>query len=92
MDPGPLFGYIFHAFLCFLDHLAEHHFCIDLLSIFGWILMVCLMFFDTFSIRARNLLNLQKQLFFLMNSNDFTILENMIFDDFHIFFRYKFWH
>ena len=29
---------------------------------------------------------------FTMNFNDFTIQRNMIFDDFHEMFRYKFWH
>ena len=54
---------------------------------FGIIFVVLV---DTFSVRARNLLNLQKKNSFRINSHDFTIHRDMIFDDFHDLFRYQF--
>ena len=48
-------------------------------------------FVDTFSVRARNLLNLEKSLF-LMTLNDITINKNKKDYDVHDLFRYLFWH
>ena len=42
-------------------------------------------FADTFSIRARNLLNLQKTIVFTMDSNAFTIQEDMLLMIFMVF-------
>ena len=66
-----------------------HGFVIDLWMDLGIIVDACLI---PFSVRARNLLNPSKPYVFTMNLNDFTIQKNMICDDFHNLFHYKFWH
>ena len=50
-------------------------------------------FFDACTVRTFNLLNHQKNTcFFTMNFDDLTIQKNIIFNDVHDLFRYKFWH
>ena len=49
-------------------------------------------FLDTFSNRARKLINLHKLLFLQFFFKDFTVQRKIFFDDNHDIFRYQFWH
>ena len=51
-----------------------------------------LMFFDIFSVRARNLQHCSKTLVFTMSLNDLTMQRNIYFHNFHNVFRYQMWH
>ena len=60
-----LFGSFLNSFLndllCLLHHFFKYEICFDFAWSLGWMLVSCLMLLDTFSVRARNLLNLKNQ-------------------------------
>ena len=84
------FDHLLGVVLCFGYRFIEHEISIEFSSILGWMLVSLLMFFNTFSARVRNLLNLQNHIL-KMNLHDLILQRKIRFDDFHDIFRYLFW-
>ena len=62
-DFGCLLDSIFNVFPLFCASIFRPRIPMDFTSVSGWILLLFLYIFDEISVRARNLLNLQKPLF-----------------------------
>ena len=69
----------------------EHDLCIDLSSIWGWILVSLLMFVRYLS-RSHMQPSKPSKTFFTTNFNVFTFQRIMIFNDFPDLFHYQFWY
>ena len=89
---GSFWGSTFDDFLYLLHHFFEHEFCIVFSSMLIWFVISVLVFIWLPFPFAYATCETFKTIVFTMNLNEFTIQENMNFDNFNEFFRYQFWH